>query len=239
MKAIKGTGASRSVTRDPVSIVAETLRSKIANGDIGPGERIYEAQLARELGIGRSHVREAARRLERERLLVTKPNFGFLVREMTIGDFISLIDVRIAVERHAIRSVVRRKDVHTVIDELLGIVEEIQRAVDNDSIEAEAVADMKFHRAIVAAAGNDLLLDIYDELAVEMRISMRIISTAGQNWKKLPEQHRAIAHALKSPRGVEQMIEEHIASNWDSAIEDMKRRNRIPLSLVARAPDGG
>lgn len=239
MKASKGTQASRSVTRDPVSIVAETLRSKIANGDIGPGERIYEAQLARELGIGRSHVREAARRLERERLLVTKPNFGFLVREMTIGDFISLIDVRIAVERHAIRSVVRRKDVQTVIDELLEIVEEIERAVENNSIEAEAMADMNFHRAIVAAAGNELLLDIYDELAVEMRISMRIISTAGQNWKKLPEQHKAIAHALKTPCGVEEMIEAHIASNWDSAIEDMKKRNRIPLSLVARALEPG
>jgi DNA-binding GntR family transcriptional regulator len=224
----------RSPVVDPVTIAAEALREKISIGVLAPGDRIFEAQMARELSINRPHVREAARQLERERLLVSKPNLGFLVREMTVGEFIDLIDVRVAVERHAVRAVVKRTDVEAIVDSLLDITSEIEDCVLRQDLEGEAEADLRFHKLIVNSARNNLLIDIYDGLAVELRISMRLMGAAARDWANLPQQHRDLAEAIRTTdvSVAEAAVEHHISTNWDEAIASLMARNEIPLSVM-------
>lgn len=230
-------GASPEAAEDPVDYVAKWLRARIAGGALQPGERVYEAQLARMLAVGRNQVREAARRLERERLLISRPNLGFLVREITLGDFINLIDVRIGIERHAARTLTRKGNIDSILSELLLIVDEIATCVANDDVDGEAEADLRFHRLIVSSTGNNYLLDIYDGLAVELRIALRLIGIADrEDWASFPQQHRDVIAALLTgdEKVAEAAVDQHIADSWKRAIEALKAKTEIALSVVTK-----
>src|SRR5258705_9383227 len=86
---------------DLVGQVARILTQAIVQGRLPPGAKVVEAGVARELGISRAPVREAARLLERQGLLVANPRRGFFVRKLEPTDIDEIYDLRICVECHA------------------------------------------------------------------------------------------------------------------------------------------
>src|SRR5947207_11071032 len=84
-----------------VGQVARILTGAIIAGRLPPGAKLAEAGVARELGISRAPVREAARLLERQGLLVASPRRGFFVRRLEAADIDEIYDLRICVECHA------------------------------------------------------------------------------------------------------------------------------------------
>src|SRR6516225_9920161 len=86
---------------DLVGQVARLLTQAVVQGRLPPGAKVVEAGIARELGVSRAPVREAARLLERQGLLVASPRRGFFVRQFAIDDIDEIYDLRICVERHA------------------------------------------------------------------------------------------------------------------------------------------
>ena len=81
---------------DLVGLVEVQLTRAIVEGRLAPGSRIVEAEIARRLGVSRAPVREAARRLERQGVLVARPRYGFVVRSITVQEIDELFQVRIA-----------------------------------------------------------------------------------------------------------------------------------------------
>jgi len=86
---------------DLVGQVARILTQAIVQGRLPPGSKVVEAGIARELGISRAPVREAARLLEKQGLLVAKPRRGFFVRKLEIRNIDEIYDLRLCIERHA------------------------------------------------------------------------------------------------------------------------------------------
>ena len=85
-------------TTDLVDLVEAQLTRAIVDGKLPPGSRIVEADIARRMGISRAPVREAARRLERQGVLVARPRHGFAVRTISVQEIDDLYEVRISIE---------------------------------------------------------------------------------------------------------------------------------------------
>ena len=84
-------------------VVSNTLREAILKGDLKPGERLMELQLASKLGVSRTPIREAIRMLEQEGLAVTMPRRGAEVAKMTLKDMEDVLEIRDALDELAVR----------------------------------------------------------------------------------------------------------------------------------------
>ena len=84
-------------------VVFQTLRNAILKGELKPGERLMEIQLAQKLGVSRTPVREALRKLELEGLVIMIPRRGAIVADITVQDLNDVLEVRQALEELAVR----------------------------------------------------------------------------------------------------------------------------------------
>ena len=230
---ISSSRSDESLGTDLVSGIAEKLRQQILAGELAPGERIFEAQLARAWGTSRAPLREASRLLEREGLLISQSNRGFLVREPTIRDMIETADLRACVESYAARRVV----VNSKLDQLLVHLEQAAREIESwckaGDRSAQVAADFKFHRLMVESAGNRRLLSVFDQIAAELKIAMRLMGMATSDWENLAQSHRQIIDVLRErdPEAAEKAVQQHIHLAWDETIEKLQARMDGPLRV--------
>ena len=101
-------------------VVFQTLRQAILKGELKPGERLMEIQLAQKLGVSRTPVREALRKLELEGLVIMIPRRGAIVADITIQDLNDVLEVRIVLENMAIEKACARMTEED-IEKYLGI----------------------------------------------------------------------------------------------------------------------
>lgn len=147
--------------------VVSRIRSAIVLGKLTPGQRLTEEDLARELGVSRSPVREALAQLEREGLVVSPPNRGTFVRQLTPQEVRELFSVRAALEtlaaEWALPNLVEA-DLRTLED----LLEQQDAARKSGGVLAVVHLDLQFHQAIFVAARNQLLLKLWGELRGQM-----------------------------------------------------------------------
>lgn len=159
---------------------ADLLLERIRAGEWVLGQKLPgETTLAPQLGVGRSTVREAIRRLAGRGVLATRQGAGVFVTALDApedwdsvlrrSDIISVIEARIAIETEAASLAATRRtaaDVRAIRRALE------RRAVAIAGIEEHVDADTAFHRAIIAAAHNPILLDLFDGLTPRLRQTM-------------------------------------------------------------------
>ena len=177
---------------DLVAMVEDQLRKAILNGRIRPGERIVEADLARQMGISRAPVREAARRLESAGLLVARPRHGFAVREFTARQVEDLYLVRMELELMACRGACQQAS----DAELAALEPEVDAMVARASrlSRAERVAlDLGFHKRVVALSGNAYLQRLYGQLSNEVQLFLALTEDTYGDIASLADTHRPIA----------------------------------------------
>ena len=177
-------------------VVFQTLRQAILRGELKPGERLMEIHLAQKLGVSRTPVREAIRKLELEGLVLMIPRKGAVVAEITISDLEDVLEVRMALEelavKHACRSITPEQ-----LSQLYILAEEFRQTLYGDDVGACAQADMKFHEAIYAATGNGRLVQILNNLREQMyRYRMEYLKDR-QSHSLLVKEHEEILHALE------------------------------------------
>ena len=131
------------------------------NGDIKPGARLVMDQLAAELDISRTPVRDALLRLEREGLIEPSGRRGYVVREPSEDELLALYEAREAVEGFAARRVAEIGDVALKL--VKAALDELRNADQSTSTSAYA-AHMKIHRAVVLATGNTPLVAMFDDI---------------------------------------------------------------------------
>lgn len=190
-------GFSAIEVPDLVARVETQLRDAILNGRIGPGERLVEAELARQMGISRAPVREAARRLESAGLLVARPRHGFAVREFTQRQVTDLYQVRIQLELMACALACR----HASDAELAALEPRVDAMVARagDLTRAERVAlDLSFHQHLAALSGNAYLQRLYRQLSHEVQLFLALTEDTYGDIAALADTHRPIARAIAS-----------------------------------------
>ncbi|MEV4597100.1 GntR family transcriptional regulator [Amycolatopsis sp. NPDC049253] len=142
----------------------------VLTGELPGGHLFSEGEIAERLGVSRTPVREAFLRLQVEGFLNLIPKRGAVVVPVPPGEAEDVLDAREAVEGAAVRRLVRRPDlIPDALEQLRGVLD-IQRGhAGSGDLHGFAEADELFHRTIVAAGGNALLLDFYATLADRQR----------------------------------------------------------------------
>lgn len=186
-------------------VVFHTLRQAILRGELKPGERLMEIHLAQKLGVSRTPVREAIRKLELEGLVRMIPRKGAVVAEITISDLEDVLEVRMALEELAVKLACRMLTPEQ-LDEIGGLADEFEQTLYGEDVGACAQADMRFHEAIYAATGNGRLVQILNNLREQMyRYRMEYLKDRDAH-QQLVQEHAEILEALAA-RDVERALE--------------------------------
>lgn len=177
-------------------VVFETLRQAILRGELKPGERLMEIHLAQKLGVSRTPVREAIRKLELEGLVRMIPRKGAVVAEITVSDLEDVLEVRMALEELAVK-LACRSITGEQLSEMRRLSEEFKKTLRGNDVGACAQADMKFHEAIYDATGNGRLVQILNNLREQMyRYRMEYLKDK-QSHTMLAQEHEEILAALE------------------------------------------
>jgi DNA-binding GntR family transcriptional regulator len=200
---------------DLVGQVARILTQAIVQGRLPPGSKVVEAGVARELGVSRAPVREAARLLERQGLLIASPRRGFFVRQFAADDIDDIYDLRLCVERHAGVLAARRLTPETR-DALRRQLDVLHQTADLDDPARQVEEDYRFHRLICEVAGNRRLLRLFDDLASELRMIIGLIGRLYDDPHEIARTHEPVLAAIEQgyPERVVAHIDHHIGHAW-------------------------
>ena len=199
--------------------VADLLRERISAGEIEPGARIVELDIARELSVSRSPIREALLKLSEEGLVKILPYRGAIVAALRRDHIKELLEFRLALERFALERLVAGRDRHA-LDMLKEHVGAIADAVAARDFRGAVNADLETHRAIVRLAGNQLLAQSYDGLLTRIRLYIRITSERYERVEDLADEHVALLDAVE--RGdatlAQHILDAHILHGFEEAL---------------------
>ena len=145
-----------------VEQVYQTLRRRILDNVYSPGRQALEQELATELGISRTPVREALMRLQNEGLIEVIPRHGMRVLPVSPTDMAEIYVVLTALECAAAEIVAARRPTEAELEPLLRATSDMDRALRSDDLDAWAAADERFHRTLVDLAGNRMLRETVD-----------------------------------------------------------------------------
>ena len=198
-------------------VVFNTLREAILKGDLKPGERLMELQLASKLGVSRTPIREAIRMLEQEGLAVTTPRKGAEVAKMTLKDMEDVLEIRDALDELAVR-IACQKISDEQLRELEDMKERFEKSTQTGNVKKIAEADVTFHDVIYEATGNPKLVTLLNNLREQVyRYRVEYIKDP-KNYPTLIAEHEAILESLKN-RDVKNAVEAmhvHVANQAEA-----------------------
>lgn len=202
-----------------VDQVASHLAEAIIAGRFLPGERLSEVALARELGVSRAPIREAARLLESRGLLVSQPRRGFFVRALDAAELEDIFDLRLCLERHAMEHLAHDCSAEA-FEALQQQVEVLCEAAVSGSEGRRIEEDLTFHRLLVEAVGNRRLLKSFDDLAHELRLCITLITRTHDAPETIADSHHLLLEALASrdSRRCREAIDYHIGVARDHVV---------------------
>lgn len=197
-------------------VVFNTLREAILRGELVPGERLMELQLAAKLGVSRTPIREAIRMLEQEGLAITIPRKGAIVAGMTEKDMQDVLEIREALEELSVQ-VACDKITAEEIEQLQENMKNFERSLKSGDLKKMAQADVEFHDVIYQATHNPKLVNMLNNLREQMyRYRVEYLKNP-KNHEQLLREHEAIYKGIveKDKASVTDMIRRHISNQVD------------------------
>lgn len=197
-------------------VVFNTLREAILRGDLVPGERLMELQLAAKLGVSRTPIREAIRMLEQEGLAITIPRKGAIVAGMTEKDMQDVLEIREALEELSVQ-VACDKITDEEIAQLEKNMKNFELSLKIGDLKKMAQADVEFHDVIYQATDNPKLISMLNNLREQMyRYRVEYLKNP-QNYEQLLKEHEAIYRGIveKDKDAVTNTIRKHISNQVD------------------------
>ncbi|NLJ25351.1 MAG: GntR family transcriptional regulator [Firmicutes bacterium] len=185
--------ARRIQVESVTEMVKERLRQMIMEGDLTPGTKILQDQIAEELGVSKTPVLKALHVLESENLVESIPRRGFFIREFTMSEIADVFAVREVVEGVAAEEAANLMT-DKEIQRLATIFAPFRPPLGEDETRAYAVADKKFHNLIVAACRNEFIQQI-DTMVNVLSISFQP-GLLRSPEETLPE-HQEMVEAIK------------------------------------------
>jgi DNA-binding GntR family transcriptional regulator len=178
-----------------VAICEKEIERMILDADLEMGARINELALAARLGISRGPVREACRALVQAGLLETRANRGFFVRKLAHSEVADLYDLRAGLMRLAGQLVAQRATAGQVAH-LRRLTDAMDAACARSDTRRFQDLNIEFHAALVEAARNRRLQEVYEGLSKESRLFRRRALVSKAAMKASNQEHRAIVEAV-------------------------------------------
>ncbi len=200
-------------------VVFEYLRTSILNGDLKPGERLMEIQLAEQLGVSRTPVREAIRKLEKEKFVEMIPRKGAYVADLTAKDILDVLEIRTILEGFA-SSLAAIRMTDEEIDNLEQTLIDFNVFLEDLDRPGMIEKDNQFHDMIFDATRNNKLIDIVQELHDQFQRFRLIYFNEFDNFYDLRDWHEKIFNAIKNRDENEARLyaEEHIREIQKSVV---------------------
>lgn len=187
-------------------VVFNTLRQAILRGELKPGVRLMEIQLANKLGVSRTPIREALRKLELEGLVNMVPRKGAEVADITEKSLRDVLEVRKALEELSVQ-LACEKITEEEIEELKRAAERFKDTLDDQDVTKIAEADVAFHDIIYTATDNQKLILLLNNLREQM--------------------YRYRVEYLKKEEAYPQLIAEH-----EELIDNISKRNKEEATRI-------
>lgn len=176
-------------------VVFENLREAILEGKLKPGQRLMEVQLAEQLGVSRTPVREAIRKLELEGLVVMLPRKGAYVANMSLKDILDVLEVRASLEGLA-ASLAAERISEDDINKLKDISEQFKKSTMESDVDALLKQDVEFHECIFKATNNKKLIQLINSLWEQVyRFRVTYMSDYDSSLN-IVEEHRCLLEAI-------------------------------------------
>lgn len=214
-------------------LVLDAIRSAIMSGILQPRERLMEIQLAEELGVSRTPIREALRKLELEGFIVMVPRKGAYVSDLSFKDIADVFEIRAALEGLA-AGLAAERITEDELERLERLLVEKQEAITQDDIDKLVEVDTKFHELMYQASRNVRLSTIISNLREQIqRFRLASLSYPGRNKLSL-EEHKNIVEAIQARdcQLARQLAQEHIENAENVLIEcikmDARKKDGIP-----------
>lgn len=201
-------------------LVFESLREAIIQGRLHPGERLMEIQLAEELGVSRTPVREAIRKLELEGLVLMIPRKGAYVSQISMKDIADVFEIRRALEGLAARLAAERATDEEVERLELALIQ-ISEVAETDDLDGAVALDTDFHEELMRASHNPRLSQMVSNLREQIQ-RFRLTSLSHPGRVKLAvEEHRKVVDAIASHDAelAQNLAYEHIENAENSLME--------------------
>jgi len=217
-------------TRDQSESLGEqayrALRQKIVRLDFAPGDVLKEDELRDSLNLGRTPIREALLRLQREHFVTVIPRRGMFVSGIEVEELSLLFETRSVLEPYAARLAAMRGG-HTHWDDMAQVLEQIE----NPKLDAEAqlALDRRCHEIIWTASGNRFISDTLDTLYAQSDRLWHLYLSDVADMAHAVEEHQSILKALRN--GESEAVGELVAAHVQSF--DQQIRNAVTGSLAA------
>jgi DNA-binding GntR family transcriptional regulator len=174
------------------------LRGWIVGGDLIPGQRLVESEIARKVGTSQAPAREAIKRLAHEGLVISQPHRGTYVARVSERQAQEVRDIRVMFEEYAARQAAGRLDP----EHLRLLTEDVTRlrgAAEQGDIGAFRDADMSFHRHVCEASGNAALGRLWRLIESSMW-GLHVLGNPryGGDWGAMAEYHAELLEELRS-----------------------------------------
>jgi DNA-binding GntR family transcriptional regulator len=195
---------------------------QIVSGELKPGDRLSDVELASKLGVSRTPVRQALHRLAQDELITFDPRRGFWVRDLNVDDIHELYEVRVALEVLALRRAAQNLDPR----ELHGLLEQVgvvRAELSDGTIPQFLEHDFLFHNVLIQASGNGRLIRTLATLRSQVSIfQIRDTEFPGRMERALDE-HEAILNALLAGRyeDAADLLAAHIVAAKERVLADM------------------
>lgn len=177
-------------------VVFNTLRQAILRGELKPGERLMEIKLANQLGVSRTPIREAIRKLELDGLVLIIPRRGAEVAQITEKSLRDVLEVRRSLEALAVRLACERISPQGILN-LKNAEKDFEMVLGNDDITVVAEADVAFHDVIYMATDNQRLIQLLSNFREQMyRYRVEYLKRK-ESHPKLLEEHQKIICAIE------------------------------------------
>ena len=190
--------------------IVSSLRESIIKGELNPGQKLTEPELAEKLGISRTPIREAFRQLESEGFLTVMPRRGAVVSRLTRKEIDDFYELKSLLEGYAARIAAERIN-EKGIEKLRKINEQLVTLAEKGDVEGFFTKNDEFHSTFISYCGNEKLLEFREHMVQRfMRFRLEALSVPGRLMDSVT-QHRNIIRALarKDGRLAEAVVLEH------------------------------
>lgn len=173
------------------------VKHGVLRGSLDGGELIAEGQIADELGISRTPVREAFLRLEAEGLLRLYPKRGALVVPVSASEIDDVVEARLLIERFAVTKVIAAGTHGEVAEQMLEVLDQQRAALDRSDVDTFNDLDRDFHAALVDAAGNRIISKQYDALRDrQLRMGVTALQRRPERLRQIVAEHEHVCDLL-------------------------------------------
>lgn len=199
-----------------VDSALNAVRNSILGGRIGPGERLLEVELARQLGISRGPLREALQLLEKDGIIYSLPRRGKFVRQFDLRVVDEAYSLRKVLEAFAVERFVEDRNLDE-LSRLEAVLLSMHQAAEDGDDNLVARRDIEFHQAIIELAHHTLLTAAWrDNISGKMHVLLNITEKTHRSLDDVLTRHAEIIQGLRTGtrEEVTQLIINHIDDGW-------------------------